>query len=151
MGGVPQGSVLSLVVFPSVIVVMGVLAMLYGLTRHRRYMEGIRQQRARELTARRTRATFAWASQIALANVMAVDGALLIRYERIDDLGVPVAEGTVVAYCSDETVLKILEGWASARVALEAQMDLSGRRLMLREITNSERVELSTVPARSAS
>lgn len=142
---------LSLVVFPSVIVVMGGLAVLYGVTRHRRYMEGIRQQRARDLTAKRTRATFAWASEITLTNVVAVDEALLIRYERIDPVGGPAAEGTVVAYCRDDAARRVLEAWSDARVALEAQMDLSGRRLVLREITNSARVELSTVPAGSAS
>jgi hypothetical protein len=138
-------------VFPSVIVVMGALAVLYGLTRHRRYMEGIRQRRARELTAKRTRSTFAWASEITLTNVVSVDDALLIRYERVDPVGASPVEGTVVAYCRDDAALKVLEGWSDARVALEAQMDLSGRRLVLREITNSERVELSTVPVGSTS
>lgn len=141
---------LSLVVFPSVIVVMGALAVLYGLSRHHRYMESIRQQRARDLTAKRTSASFAWASEIVLTNVVAVEGALLMGYERLDVSGRTPRDGTIVAYCADSAAVRVLETWASARVGIEAAMDLSGRRLVLRQITNSERVELSTIPVGSA-
>ncbi|MEX6430266.1 hypothetical protein [Ferrimicrobium acidiphilum] len=144
----PQGSMLSLVVFPSTIVAMGIVAFLIGWKRHARFMNTLREKRAAERNATQLAATMAYEPEVMITNVMRADESLLIGYQPVVNSSGDARgnQGTFVAFGTDLTMLEQLETWCTQQACVRVELDHLDNRLRLSCSYTSERVELSMVP-----
>ncbi|WP_298207955.1 hypothetical protein [Ferrimicrobium sp.] len=147
----PQGSMLSLVVFPSTIVLMGIVAFLVGWRRHARFMSSIRAKRAAEFNANHLSQTMAYEPEVLITNVMRADESVLIGYQPYLHAAQDVtkAQGTFVAFGSEASVLERLENWCTQQACIRVELDHLGNRLRLSRSYTTEQVELSMVPKKN--
>jgi hypothetical protein len=142
---------LSLVVFPSTIVLMGIVAFLVGWKRHTRFMNSIRAKRAAEFNASHLSSTMAYEPEVLITNVMRADASLLIGYQPYlqAEQGTPKAQGTFVAFGYDSDVFERLELWCSQQACIRVELDHLDSRLRLCRSYTTEQIELSMVPKKN--
>ena len=148
---------LSLVVFPSSIVLMGIVAFLVGWRLHSRFMNSIRAKRAAEFNASHLSSTMAYEPEVLITNVMRADESLLIGYRPYlqtepylqTQRGTPMAQGTFVAFGSDNGVYDQLEMWCNQQACIRVELDHLDNRLRLCRSYTTEQIELSMVPKKN--
>lgn len=142
---VPQGSTLALVVFPSLVLGLGITAFLIGWRRHRRFMESIRRRRAQQFMAHQAWLAFAEVPEAMLLSVLVMGGSVLIAYEPLSS---PGASATIVAQDPGASVLELLQSWCADHARVGLEIDPMGERLRLSRTEDAERIELPIVSAR---
>jgi hypothetical protein len=142
---------LSLVVFPSAIVLMGIIAFLVGWRRHTRFMNSIRARRAAEFNATHLSSTMAYEPEVLITNVMRADESVLIGYQPYlqPEHSTPKAQGTFVAFGSDGDVFERLESWCAQQACIRVELDHLENRLRLCRSHTTEQIELSMVPKKN--
>ncbi|KJE77966.1 hypothetical protein FEAC_03380 [Ferrimicrobium acidiphilum DSM 19497] len=142
---------LSLVVFPSTIVLMGIIAFLVGWRRHTRFMDSIRARRAAEFNASHLTSTMAYEPEVLITNVMRADESILIGYQPYTqpEQRVSRAQATFVAFGSDSDVFERLEGWCEQQACIRVELDHLDSRLRLCRLYTTEQIELSMVPKKN--
>gem|GEM_PF-2664476 len=138
----PQGSTLALVVFPSLILAVGVTAAIVMWRRHRIFMESIRTKRAQQLMSRQAWLTLASIPEAILTSVLSMGGSVLIAYERVDE---PSTSQTIVAQDPGALVLELLEAWCEARMRVRLEIDPLGERLRITTVEHPTPIELPIV------
>ncbi|MCI2975564.1 MAG: hypothetical protein MP439_05750 [Ferrimicrobium sp.] len=142
---------LSLVVFPSTIVLMGIVAFLVGWKRHARFMNSIRAKRAAQYNATHIATTMAYEPEVMITNVMRADESLLIGYQPYLHTAQDVtkAQGTFVAFGTTQEVLECLENWCAQQACVRVELNHMDHRLRLCRTYTTEQVELSMVPSKN--
>ncbi len=143
----PQGNFIALVIFPSLLLLFGVTALVIGLVRHRRYMEGLRRKRAIQSTVKRTSSALARGPQIVLTNVMADGGTLLVAYEPLGaSEGGGGESGTFVAFDPGGEAFSKLDQWCRSLACVRVEVDYPAARLRVAHLADAEQLELSIAP-----
>ncbi len=142
---------LSLVVFPSTIVLMGIVALLVGWRRHARFMDSIRARRAAEFNASHLSSTMAYEPEVLITNVMRADQSILIGYQPYlqSEQRAPKAQGTFVVFGSDSDAFERLESWCEQQACIRVELDHLDNLLRLCRSYTTEQIELSMVPKKN--